>query len=109
MSIRETFEVAAGEVVQALADTATYNGTEGIPVVWGSDFQSVQGGELRISSRRPELYVRYIDMPEDPVTGDPAVAAKGDEVEVRGVLYEVATVRPDTEDVGTYLTLKTAS
>lgn len=108
MSIRDTFEVAAGEIVEALRDDATYAGTEGVPVIWGSDFQGVQSGDVRVSSRRPEVYVRYKDLPEDPLTGEPVTPQAGDEITVRGVDYTVATPRPDTEDVGVYLTLKLA-
>jgi hypothetical protein len=104
--IRDVFEFAAGEIVQGLADSAVYNGVEGVPVVWGSDFQAVQSGDLRLSSRRPEAYVRYADMPVDPLTGDPAPPERDDLLVVRGLDYRVVTVRPDLEDVGCYLTLK---
>lgn len=97
--IRDTFNFAMDAVVQALGDEVTYNGAK-VRAVFGSDFAAVQSGDVRLSSRRPEIAVRLDDLPAEPVPGDVVV--------VRGVSYTVATVRPDVEDVSATLVLKRA-
>lgn len=95
--IRDTFDFAAAAVAHALGEEVLYNGRP-IMVVFGAGFTLVESGEVRLSSSRPEISVRLDDLVAAPVAGD--------RVEVRGVEYDVATVRPDTENVSATLTLK---
>lgn len=97
--IRDTFDFAVSAIGNALGDEVTYNGAT-VRAVFGSDFAAVQSGDVRLSSRRPEISVRLDDLPAEPESGD--------EVVVRGVSYTVATVRPDVEDVSATLVLKRA-
>lgn len=97
--IRGTFDFAAAQIGRALGEDVTYNG-ETVRAVFGSEFAAVQSGDVRLSSRRPEIMVRLDDLPANPVAGDKVV--------VRGVEYSVATIRPDTEDVSATLVLKKA-
>lgn len=97
--IRDTFDFAADAVVGALGEEVLYNG---VPArgVFSSQFREVVGGEVRVSSRRPELSVRLAAFPCTP--------AEGDTVRIRDVDYLVTTVRHDHEDVTATLILKRA-
>lgn len=102
--IRDTFDFAMGAVVGALGDEVIWKpgrpDERKIQAVFGSGFQIVASGEVRITSRRPEVMVRQSDLPS------PAV--EGDQIEVRGLLLEVVTPQPDVEDVSMTLVLKKA-
>ena len=95
--IRDTWDFAAEAVSHALGDEITY---AGVPVmaVYGAGFASVDGGEVRVSSRRCEITVRVDALPK--------VAEEDDPVIVRGTEFRVATVKPDVEDVTVTLVLK---
>lgn len=95
--IRDTFDFAAEAVGHALGEDVEYNGRQ-VRAVFGSEFALVASGEVRLSSRRPEIVVRLDELLASPVAGD--------SVEVRGVKYDVATIRPDTEGVSATLVLK---
>lgn len=96
--MKDTFDFAAGEIARVLGEEISYNGAT-VPAVFGSGFVRTESGEIRITSRRPEIMVRLADLPDAPVEKDLAV--------IRGQTYEVATVRPDVEDVSATLVLKT--
>jgi len=103
---RALFDDAASAYVDAVGDAVAYNG-EAVLAVFGAGWMSVESGAVRVSSRRPELYVRYASLPIDACAReDPPVG--GDEVEVYGELFEVVTAKPDVENVGATLTLKKA-
>lgn len=95
--MKDAYDFAAGEIARVLGEEVTYQGAT-VPAVFGSGFQRVQSGEIRISSRRPEIMVRLADLAAPPLEKDLAV--------IRGQTYEVATVRPDVEDVSATLVLK---
>lgn len=95
--MKDAFDFAAGEIARVLGEDITYNGAT-VPAVFGSGFVRTESGEIRISSRRPELMVRLADLVAPPLEKDLVV--------VRGRSYEVATVRPDVEDVSATLVLK---
>lgn len=103
--VREIFDTAAGAYVDAVGTDVEYNGPNTIRAVFGSQWLSVQSGDVRVSSRRPEIYVRLADLPAGAAAaltpGEP-----GDTVDVLGTLFEVATVKPDLESVGVTLVLK---
>lgn len=95
--IRDTWDFAAEAVIHALGDEVLY---EGVPVtaVYGAGFAAVDGGEVRVSSRRCEITVRFEELPKAP--------EEDDLVTVRGLDFKVATVKPDVEDVSATLVLK---
>ncbi|HSH44727.1 MAG TPA: hypothetical protein VK966_02670 [Longimicrobiales bacterium] len=95
--IRDTFDFAADAIVQAFGDEVAYKGNT-IRAVFGSGFQRVESGDVRVASRRPEISVRLDDLPTAPEKGEP--------VTVRSLAYEVAAIRPDVEDVSVTLVLK---
>jgi len=95
--IRDTFDFAASAINQALGDEVEYNGKR-VMAVYGNEFAAVLSGEVRVSSRRPEITVRLDDLDTPP--------KQGDRVVVRGLTFEVATVRYDVEDVTATLMLK---
>lgn len=103
---QDYFDLAAQAYVDAVGDEVTYNG-EQIHAVFGSGWVSVESGDVRISSRRPEIYIRLADLPDGAAAGL-TPGEPGDEVEIRGRLFEVATVKPDAEEVGVDLVLKLA-
>ena len=101
---QEVFDAAAGAYVHAVGDEVTY---EGLPVraVFGSGWVSVGSGDVRVSSKRPELYVAFADLPPGAAAAlDPA--EHGDCVTVREKEFKVVAVRPDVENVGAMLVLK---
>lgn len=102
MGIDDTFDFAVGSIVQALGDEVVWKPGDAeettIRAVFGDGFERVQSGDIRISSRSPEILVRASDLPSEP--------ARGDEVRVRGTLFEVATPKSDAEDVSWTLVLK---
>lgn len=104
MGIEETWDFAMGAVVGALGDEVVWKpGTAEettLDAVFGDGFERVRGGDVRISSRSPEIMVRASDLPSDPT--------KGDQVRVRGILFEVATPKSDVEAVSWTLVLKRA-
>lgn len=105
--IRETFEHAADAIVSAFGQAVLYEGVE-IQAVFGNDFRVVDSGEVRVSSKRPDLYVRFADLPEgvdEPEAGHTIEIPTSIEDET-GPLFEVATVKPDLEGVGATLVLK---
>ncbi len=104
---QDYFDVAAQAYVDSVGDEVTYNGEE-MRAVFGSGWVSVQSGDVRISSRRPEIYVRLADLPDGAAAGQTPEGQPGDEVEIRGRTFEVVTVKPDAEEVGVDLVLKLA-
>jgi len=105
VSIEDIFDFAAGAVTGALGDEVTWKpGTASeatIKGVYGRGFDRVQSGNIRLSSNRPELMVRASDLDSDPV--------EGDELEVRGITFEVVTPKLDVENVSWTLVLKRSS
>lgn len=105
--IRETYEHAAGAIVSAFGQAVLYEGVE-IQAVFRNDFRLVDSGEVRVSSKRPDLYVRYSDLPtgiEEPEPGH-SIEIPSKIEDVTGPIFEVATVKPDLEGVGATLVLK---
>lgn len=97
--IRDTFDFAIAQIVDALGDEVEYEGIR-IMAVYGAGFTRVQSGEVRLSSRQLEIAVRLDDLPRRP--------EQGDRVVVRGQVCTVAQVKPDVEDVSATLVLKRA-
>lgn len=101
---QDVFDLAARAYVDSVGDAVEYNGST-VWAVFGNGWQAVASGDVRVSSRRPSIYVRLSDLPDGALAkflpGEP-----GDLVDIRGSTYEVVTVRPDTEEVGAHLTLK---
>ncbi|HSH45106.1 MAG TPA: hypothetical protein VK966_04590 [Longimicrobiales bacterium] len=95
--IRETYDFAVDAIVNAMGDEVSYLGTT-VPAVYGSGFSRVQSGDVRVSSRRPEIMARLDDLPTAP--------EQGHEVAVRDQMFEVASVQPDVEGVSVTLVLK---
>lgn len=105
--IRDTFDFAQEAIVQAFGDEVTYR-VDGEPdsgvaisAVFGSGFERVQSGEIRVAARNPEISVRL-----DELAALGFAPSKGDELDVRGTSFEVATVQPDVEGVSATLRLK---
>jgi hypothetical protein len=103
--IRDTFDFAAGEIARALGDEVTWRPGHAeettVYAVYGRGFELVQRGEIRINSHKPEIMIRSDDLPSEPL--------KGMRVEVRGMMFEVATPQLDVEGVSYTLVLKKAS
>lgn len=104
----DTFQYAADSIVGALGEAIEYDGAPA-RAVFGSEFAAVQSGNVRLSSRRPEIQVSRGHLPQEPTTGEPLEPQEGHQVRIRGVDYVVVTVRPDTEAVSWTLTLKRES
>lgn len=97
--VEDAFDFAAESVVRALGEEVTYEGAT-IEAVYGRGFNRVDGGDIRVSSARPELMVRLADLSTAP--------AAGDAVTVRGMDFTVATPKIDVEGVSATLVLKRA-
>lgn len=105
MAVPKPWEFAAGAIVDSeLGEEITWRpGTASeatIRAVFGRGFEKVSSGEIRVSSRSPEVNVALADLDEDP--------AKDYGVDIRGVLYAIASIRHDVEGVSVYLVLKRA-
>lgn len=103
--IRGTFDAAMGELAHGLGETIIWD-PDGeheaeIRAVFGSGFQRVASGGVRIASRRPEITVRQSDLP--------SAAEQGGRVRIREQDFEIASIQPDVEDVSLTLVLKQAS
>lgn len=102
--IDEAFVDAEDAYVSAAGVEITYAGAT-IRAVFGAGFISVQSGDVRVGSRRPEVHVARADLPDwanallDPPEG-------GDELRIADEFYEVVTVKPTTEGTGFDLVLK---
>lgn len=102
--VEETFDAAVEAYVDAVGDPIAFNGKP-LNAVFGNGWRLVESGDVRLSSRRPEIEVRFRDMPPDACARqDPPEG--GDEVEVRGTRFEVVTVKTDVEVVSAKLILK---
>lgn len=103
MTIESTFAFASRQVSRALGDTVVWRPDtafeqDDVKAVYGRGFRRVPSGDLRVSSRRPEITVALSDLDTDPEVGY--------EVEVRDTRFEVARVEHDIEDVSATLVLK---
>jgi hypothetical protein len=111
MTMRETFDFAAAAINHALGEEIVYTRAGIAPLtveaVFSSGFERVHSGEVRVSSARPELVVRYADFEADGfVYGMGPEDVRGDHVAVAGLEFDVVTSRPDPEGVSTTLVLK---
>lgn len=103
MAVPDAWEFAAeaiidselGEEITWRPDTAS---EATIRAVFGRGFEKVSSGEIRVASRSPEINVALADLDEDP--------AKDYEVDIRGALYTISSIRHDVEGVSVYLVLK---
>lgn len=106
--IRDTFDFATEAVVETLGETVTYTGgmVVGLEVeaVFGSEGITVQSGDVRASSKRPEILLRKDALVD--AAGTPHEPQKDDLVQIRGDTYEVARALQDTEEVSWRLALK---
>lgn len=106
--MREAFLAAAAAYVDAVGEAILYRPHSIEPVeehelqaVVEDEFLVVQSGEVRLSSRRPQIYVTLESL--EAITADGP--AEDDEVTVRGHELRVATVKPDGQG-GAFLQLK---
>ena len=110
MTIRDTFDFAAGAVAHALGESVVYTRTGSDPVtveaVIGSGFERVQSGGVRISSSRPQIGVTLSDFTEFDMGPEDA---RGDSVSFLGETYEVVSLQTDIEGVSANLVLKKTS
>lgn len=108
MTIQDTWEFATESVVHALGEEVTYtregSGPVTVEAVFGSGFQRVSSGEIRVSSNQPELDVSFSAFEWGMEPGD----VRGDTVTVRGMAFTVVNSRPLVEGVGATLVLKRA-
>lgn len=103
--MKDTFDFAVDALVQAHGEAIVYN-NEPMRAVFGSEFTAVQSGDVRLSTRRPEIMVRLADMPNPHGLFPTPLPKPGDVVVVRERPFSVVTVRPDIEDVSAILVLK---
>ncbi len=101
--IRDTFGFAAEAVEQTMGEDVVYEG-EVVRAVFGSGFTATQSGEIRVSSRTPEISIRKAALAG--VLGGQREPSKGHMVKIRDEDYEVSTVMPDAEGVTFTLRLK---
>jgi hypothetical protein len=110
--MRDAFLAGAAVYADAAGEEVTYRvlDDQGAPVeeleiraVVEDEFEVVQSGDVRISSKRPEIYVT-LESFEGSTHGEPR---EDDEVDVRGGTFEVATPKPDGQG-GVFLVLKSA-
>lgn len=108
--MREAFLAAAAVYVDAVGEDVTYRVLDAqggvveeleLQAVVEDEFLVVQSGEVRLSSRRPQIFVT-LESFEGSANGEPR---EDDEVDVRGHTLEVATVKPDGQG-GAFLQLK---
>lgn len=100
--IEDTFDFAARAIARALGDEVTWKpGTaeeKQVYAVFSNGFDRVQSGDVRISSKRPEIQIPGSVLPSEP--------ARGDRVEIRNETFEVANPKRDAEAVSWNLVLK---